>query len=92
MYLFRQMEVEMGVAADPSIIEGDFEFTEEQHDIWKALYTRQTPKIKQHACREYIDGFEILGLPEDHIPSVQWLNERITPRTGWKTVRTKVRY
>ncbi|MGC8856314.1 MAG: hypothetical protein ACP5QU_05895 [Anaerolineae bacterium] len=33
-----------------------------------------------------------MQLPEDQIPSIQWLNERITPRTGWRTVRTKVRY
>ena len=31
-------------------------------------------------------------MPPDHIPSVQWLNERITPRTGWKTLRSRVRY
>jgi phenylalanine-4-hydroxylase len=33
-----------------------------------------------------------MKLPGERIPSVQWLNERITPRTGWRTVRTKVRY
>jgi phenylalanine-4-hydroxylase len=85
-------EAVMSIMTDPSHVEDDVEFTEEQHDIWRILYTTQSPKIRQYACREYLEGSENLQLPEDHIPSVQWLNERITPRTGWRTVRTKVRY
>jgi phenylalanine-4-hydroxylase len=84
----------MGVSADQSIIDinKDVEFTEEQHDIWRALYKRQAPQVRKYACREYLEGSENLKLPEDRIPSVQWLNERIAPRTGWRTLRTRVRY
>jgi phenylalanine-4-hydroxylase len=82
----------MAVSADQSQVEDDVQFTEEQHDIWRALYERQAPKVKQYACSEYLEGAENLKLPPDHIPSIGWLNERITPRTGWKTVRTRVRY
>ncbi len=82
----------MTSSADPSILETDVEFTEEQHDIWKTLYTRQLPQVQKYACQEYLEGSQNLRLPPDHIPSVQWLNEQITPRTGWRTIRTKVRY
>lgn len=82
----------MSVSVDPSLVEDDVEFTEEQHDIWRALYARQAPKVRQFACKEYLAGSENLKLPADRIPSVSWMNERITPRTGWRTVRTKVRY
>ncbi len=82
----------MSVISDPSEVEADVEFTEEQHDIWRSLYNRQTPKIRKYACKEYLEGFELLKLPEGRIPSTHWLNERITRHTGWKTVRTKVRY
>jgi phenylalanine-4-hydroxylase len=82
----------MSISVDSSQVEDDVEFTAEQHDIWRALYAIQAPKVKQYACSEYLEGSENLPLPPEHIPSVQWLNERITPRTGWKTVRTKVRY
>lgn len=82
----------MDLSADQSIVETDVEFTPEQHDIWRNLYKRQAPQVKKYACREYLEGSENLKLPEDRIPSVQWLNERIEPRTGWKTLRTKVRY
>ncbi len=84
----------MSLPSDQSVLdpEKDVEFTEEQHDIWKALYARQAPQIQKYACREYLEGSENMKLPADHIPSVQWLNERITPRTGWSTLRTTVRY
>lgn len=82
----------MGIPESGSQVEEDVEFTPEQHDIWRSLYSIQTSKVREVACREYLEGSENLPLPPDRIPSIPWLNERITPRTGWKTVRTKVRY
>jgi phenylalanine-4-hydroxylase len=84
----------MSFPSDQTIIDPDtdVDFTEEQHNIWKALYSRQASQVLKYACREYLEGSEILKLPSDRIPSVQWLNERISPLTGWKTIRTKVRY
>lgn len=82
----------MSLTIDPSLVEEDVEFTEEQHDIWKTLVAKQAPKVKQYACKEYLAGSDVMKLPGERVPSVQWLNERITPRTGWRTVRTKVRY
>jgi len=79
------------ISAHPSI-GADVEFTEEQHDVWRTLYQRQAAKVAQFACREYLEGSKLLDLPADHIPSTGYLNQRITPRTGWKTVRTTVRY
>lgn len=82
----------MGVTTDRADSGLDTVFTQEQHDIWKTLYDRQAPQVQKYACQIYLKGSENLKLPEDQIPSIQWLNERITPRTGWKTVRTTVRY
>jgi phenylalanine-4-hydroxylase len=84
----------MSLPSDQTIVdpETDVNFTEEQHDIWKTLFTRQAGQVQKYACREYLEGSESLKLPSDRIPSVQWLNERIRPLTGWKTLRTRVRY
>jgi phenylalanine-4-hydroxylase len=84
----------MSLPSDQTIIdpELDVDFTPDQHDIWKTLYARQSPKIIKYACIEYLEGFKNLNLPADRIPSVQWLNEQITPLTGWRTIRTRVRY
>lgn len=84
----------MSLPTDQTIVDPktDVEFTEEQHEIWRILYARQTEQVLKYACREYLEGSQNLKLPLDRIPSVPWLNERITPMTGWKTLRTKVRY
>lgn len=68
------------------------EFTPDQHAIWSKLYERQLGRVQQHACQEYQEGFAILELPADRIPDLSFLNQRITPRTGWRIVRTAVRY
>ena len=65
---------------------------EEQNNIWHTLYNRQLPRVKQYACQEYLDGFAILKLPAEGVPDLDFLNEKITPLTGWRVVRTPVRY
>jgi phenylalanine-4-hydroxylase len=84
----------MAMPSDQTVIDPDtdVEFSPEQHRIWTELHSRQAPQVQKYACREYLSGAQNLQLPPDRIPSVQWLNGRITPRTGWKTLRTKVRY
>ncbi len=67
-------------------------FTADQHRIWSTLSRRQLLKAQRYACREYLEGFEILALPLDRIPSLHFLNRGVAPRTGWKTVRTLIRY
>lgn len=68
------------------------EFSPEQHKTWAELYRRQLPRIDEYACSQYLDGFEILGLPAEEVPTVEFLNSKITPATGWEVVRTEVRY
>jgi len=65
---------------------------EEQNKIWPTLYERQIPRVEQFACQEYLEGFGILDLPAHQIPDLDFLNRKITPRTGWRAVRTRVRY
>lgn len=68
------------------------EFSADTHKIWETLYHRQLPRVQEYACKDYLDGFELLQLPPDHIPSIDYLNSQISPRTGWRTERTGVRY
>lgn len=70
----------------------DTVFTEDQHGLWATLYDRLWPRVERSACQDYLDGFKILDLPRDHVPSVDFLNGKITPRTGWAVERTSVRY
>ena len=65
---------------------------QESDRVWTTLVERQTPQIERYACREYLEGFAILDLPSSHVPSLEFLNQAITPRTGWRLERTPIRY
>lgn len=70
----------------------DLTFNEEQHAVWSELYARQLPNVEKYASALYLEGFKILGMSADRIPQLAQLNAAITPQTGWRAVRTVVRY
>ncbi|MBI2758125.1 MAG: hypothetical protein HYX49_05555 [Chloroflexi bacterium] len=68
-------------------------FTDEQHAVWADLFAGiHQPYLLEHICREFKHGLALLQLDPLHIPTVVHLNDRITPRTGWRIERTAVRY
>ncbi len=70
----------------------DVEFSDEEHSIWKTLFQKQINEVERYASKIFLKGLKTLDLPADRIPSLAHLNSKITPNTGWKTVRTDVRY
>jgi phenylalanine-4-hydroxylase len=94
-YLLDELDDENGVQFGefiPINLEVTMKMTAEQNEIWQALYERQLQRVEKFACQEYLEGFAILDLPADRVPDLNYLNQKITPRTGWRTVRTQVRY
>jgi phenylalanine-4-hydroxylase len=74
------------VSAAPYLIEQKYQdYTPEQHAIWAELVGRRRPQIDAHACREYLEGYEIIGLRDDRLPNLCAITERIKARTGWST-------
>ncbi|MFO7654920.1 MAG: amino acid hydroxylase [Candidatus Krumholzibacteriia bacterium] len=67
-------------------------FTPAQTRTWQKLYQLLEPRVLRHGCREYVEGFRLLELPRDEIPTLEDLNRKIEPATGWSTVRTSTRY
>jgi len=66
------------------IIQQDYSaYTGEQHNVWAELVDRMLPEIEKHAAREYLDGFEIVGLQRDYLPNLASISARLAPRTGW---------
>jgi phenylalanine-4-hydroxylase len=73
-------------AAAPYIIQQNYAaYTEEQHSVWAELVGRVLPELEQHAAREYLDGFEIIGLKKDRLPNLAAISARLSPRTGWNS-------
>src|ERR1700761_5556256 len=70
--------------AESFLIQQDWSiYTPDQHAVWAELVSRRMPQLKEHACAEYLDGFNQIGLREDAIPNLAEVNKRLGPRTGW---------
>jgi phenylalanine-4-hydroxylase len=74
------------VAAAPYLIQQKYQdYTADQHAVWTELVRRRRGQLDANACREYLEGFEIIGLQEDRLPNLSAITERLKPRTGWST-------
>jgi phenylalanine-4-hydroxylase len=80
------MNTELLSAAAPYLIRQNYAaYTAEQHSVWAELVGRVLPELEQHAAREYLDGFEIIGLQRDRLPDLAAISKRLSPRTGWSS-------
>jgi len=74
------------ITAAPYLIEQRYQdYTAEQHAVWAELVRRRRPQIEAHACREYLEGYEIIGLEDDRLPNLSTISSRLKPRTRWST-------
>jgi phenylalanine-4-hydroxylase len=60
-------------------------YTPEQHEVWAELVARRRPQIEEHACAEYLEGYEIVGIQQNRMPNLANITSRLQPRTGWST-------
>jgi phenylalanine-4-hydroxylase len=73
-------------AAAPYLIQQDYSaYTDEQHSVWGELVGRVLPNVEEHAAREYLEGFQIIGLQPDRLPNLASISSRLGPRTGWSS-------
>ena len=77
-------------AAAPYLIQQDYSaYTDEQHSVWAELVGRVLPNVQQHAAREYLDGFQVIGLRPDRLPNLASISSRLGPRTGWSSTGSR---
>lgn len=63
--------------------QGRINWTDTENQTWATLIARQTDIIQGRACDEFMRGLEILDFPEDRIPQLYELNEKLYKATGW---------
>ncbi|WP_299490209.1 phenylalanine 4-monooxygenase [uncultured Shewanella sp.] len=66
-------------------LNGLIQYPQDEHDIWRQLYTRQLDKLPGRACEEYLLGLDALSLPSDRIPQLGEIDKVLLNTTGWKT-------
>jgi phenylalanine-4-hydroxylase len=72
--------------AAPYLIAQRYEdYRAEEHEVWSELVRRRRPQLETCACREYLEGYEVIGLQEERLPDLQAITDRLKPRTGWST-------
>jgi phenylalanine-4-hydroxylase len=80
------MKTEVLFAAAPFLIQQDYSaYSEEQHATWAELVGRALPELQKHAAREYLDGFDLIGLQPDRLPNLASISARLESRTGWNS-------
>jgi phenylalanine-4-hydroxylase len=59
------------------------EYSETENDIWRTVSRELHTKHEKYACREYLEAKARLGLPEDRVPQLDEVTERMKPLTGF---------
>lgn len=71
----------------PDFVEQDYgSYTEEEHDVWRLLYSRRVGSLQETASNVFLSGMESIGLVADRVPNLQEVNRRLTRMTGWSAV------
>lgn len=60
-------------------------YHEQDFKVWRLLYERQLPNLKEHACHEYLDCLEQLSLVinANEPPRFNRLNKLLLAKNGW---------
>ncbi len=58
-------------------------YTDAEHEVWRVVCRELHRLHERHASALYLDGKQRLRLPEDHIPQLSEVNQRLRPLTGF---------
>ncbi|MBX7146157.1 MAG: phenylalanine 4-monooxygenase [Alphaproteobacteria bacterium] len=72
--------------ADWTIEQNWENYTPQEHQTWKFLFSRQSEILKNRAVPEFLQGIKSLGVAEDGIPDFRRLNDVLMKATGWQIV------
>jgi phenylalanine-4-hydroxylase len=75
-----------GAAADYSVEQAWENYSAEEHDIWRTLFTRQMTQIRTCAAPEVLAGLALLGAKPETIPRFSEVNQLLAGATGWRIV------
>ena len=59
------------------------DYTDAEHAIWRTVCRELAPKHERLACRAFRDAKAALALPEDHVPQLDEVTDRLRPLTGF---------
>ncbi|MEZ5708939.1 MAG: phenylalanine 4-monooxygenase [Blastomonas sp.] len=75
-----------GVADDWTMPQNRDQFSNEEHDRWDFLVSRQASAFADYASQSFLDGLDVLRLSKPGIPDFDELNPLLDTATGWRLV------
>jgi phenylalanine-4-hydroxylase len=59
-------------------------YTEDEQNVWRTVCRELERKHERYAVREFLEGKARVGLPTDHVPSLDEVSSRLEPVSGWR--------
>lgn len=59
-------------------------YSDANHDTWRRLYERMTPRWERFANEKFLEGLVTLSLSPDRVPRLEDVNQFMMPRTGFR--------
>jgi phenylalanine-4-hydroxylase len=63
------------------------QYTDIEHDTWSRLMHHQLELWPTRAAPEFLDGIHNIAFPEDHIPKLSEISDRLQTYCGWRLTR-----
>ena len=63
------------------------DYPNQDHENWRFLFNRQMNLLPGRAGDAFLNGVDILGLTEEHIPSLARVSRNMEQATGWRIAR-----
>ncbi|WP_047043361.1 phenylalanine 4-monooxygenase [Vibrio mexicanus] len=70
--------------SNPVNEQGFVDWSKQEDGIWRDLVERQSSLVQQRACQAYLDGLELLNLPQGRVPQLPEINQVLMNETGWR--------
>ena len=62
----------------------DAPYTTEEHQVWATIWKALRPAHQKHACAEYLEALTRLNFPDDRIPQLREVNEKVHAISGFR--------
>jgi phenylalanine-4-hydroxylase len=62
----------------------DAPYTDEEHQVWRAIWQALRPAHHRHACAEYLSSLGQLSFSPDRIPQLREVNQKVQAISGFR--------
>lgn len=62
----------------------DAPYTNEEHQVWRAIWQALRPAHQKHACAEYLSSLRHLSFAPDQIPQLREVNQKVQAISGFR--------